>query len=305
MSFTGQDLHTCPECGVRVRRLVRDQKEAVGYALHEEIGRGGFGVVHRAHAIYYSGQDGVTTRLPPLGTALAVKLVEKRLLMQSGKESRILEEVSLQDRASTNPHVVKLYSAFEDVSAKAYCLITELCERGDLAKALERRDHPFPESEVRCVARSVADALAFLHRNRVIHRDVKLANILIASDGVYKLADFGLATMDEPPSGSGRIMGNIHQTMCGTPSALAPEVASGQPYGAAVDLWGLGIALYTLLVGRAPFENGQGGADAHRVTLENIRTLSPSIPTSLSMEATHLLNGLLQKVRTSVMVQGC
>lgn len=114
-----------------------------------------------------------------------------------------------------------------------------------------------------------------------------MSNILVTDEGVCKIGDFGLAVV-EPKNDFPR--NNTHQTMCGTPNSLAPEVASGKPYTKMVDLWGLGVILLHLLSGKSPFDDGEV-----KSTVKNILKMNPELDRRLSPNALHLINGLLKK----------
>ena len=124
-----------------------------------------------------------------------------------------------------------------------------------------------------------------------------MANVLISCDGTYKLGDFGLAKIvaseeeeDLRQRRQQQQQHQVHQTLCGTPSSLAPEVVSGERYSVEVDVWAVGVLAYTLLVGRPPFE----GRDV-RDTVENINRLRYNMPEegALSEAATSLLRSTL------------
>lgn len=129
----------------------------------------------------------------------------------------------------------------------------------------------------------IVDGLQYLHSNNILHRDMKLPNLLVTSEMRVKIADFGLATQlkwaDEK-----------HMTMCGTPNYISPEVALRTSHGLPADVWGLGIMMYTLLVGRPPFDT-----DGVASTLKKVCTSELMIPIHMSTEAKDLLGRLLQK----------
>jgi len=139
-----------------------------------------------------------------------------------------------------HPNIVRFASCFED-KERVYILM-EFCPNGSLNDVLRRRKL-FTELEAKCVMLQLVGALQYLQSSRVIHRDLKLSNLFIGSDMLFKLGDFGLAS---------RLEFGIEKkrTFCGTPNYVAPEILEGLTgHSFEVDIWSLGIVLYTLLVG--------------------------------------------------------
>lgn len=165
------------------------------------------------------------------------------------------QEVTIHSQLK-HPSILELYTFFEDVNY--VYLVLELAEKGELHRYL--RDHKKVVSEVEAatILKQVVDGLLYLHSHRIVHRDISLSNLLLTKDMKVKIADFGLATLDHPG-------GEKHMTLCGTPNYISPEVASRSSHGLAVDVWGLGCLLYTLLVGRPPFDT-----DAVKSTLARV-----------------------------------
>lgn len=139
------------------------------------------------------------------------------------------------------------------------------------------------EAETAIIMKQIVDGLMYLHANNILHRDMKLPNLLVTSDMKVKIADFGLATQLTRPD-------EKHMTMCGTPNYISPEVAARVSHGLPADIWGLGIMMYTLLVGRPPFDT-----DAVASTLKKVISSDIMIPMSMSPDARDLLGRLLQK----------
>ncbi len=253
------------------------------YRLGRRIGEGGFGVVHEADRDDRDDPEG-----PP---RVAVKGIPLSRLRADGKlRRRMADEIRLQ-RLAKHPNLVRLLDAFQD-KERAY-LVTELCPGGDLHRMIERHQR-LSEDEARKVVRQLADALKYLHERDIMHRDVKPANIFIASDGSYKLGDFGLATgpPDEAAFRQAPSLSRPHQTMCGTPSSISPEMAGEIAYSAQVDVWGIGVVLYWMLEGKPPFEDPRGDT---RKMLEKIKSIQHNrFSKGHSKDALHLLNGLFQ-----------
>ena len=155
------------------------------------------------------------------------------------------------DECNCSSHLVKLYSWFCD--ADRIYLVMELCPHGDLYQ-LKQRYGLLRENDAKFLVRQVLLGLKFLHSKGIVHRDLKLANLLIGADMRLKIADFGLAARLEEPE-------RFEQTtFCGTPNYIAPEIVGGScthSHGLPVDLWSIGCLLHMLLTGEAPFQQKQ------------------------------------------------
>ena len=237
------------------------------YEIKDYLGRGGFGVVYKA-----SDGNGV----------FAIKELDSSQMNHHLKE-RVRQEIDVHTRLE-HPSIVKLVHAFEPPFENRIYIVLEYCSGGDLAKFLRlRQGRPVSEVEARTMVLQVAEGVAYLHKHNIMHRDLAIGNILLDGKGHCKICDFGLAVEMRQPN-------ETHMTMCGTPNAISPEVASGTKYGLQSDIWGLGIILYTLLVGKAPFDDGRV-----KSTIENVKHHNPEFPPTLSQNAVHLINGMLQK----------
>jgi polo-like kinase 4 len=167
----------------------------------------------------------------------------------------------------------------------------ELCEYGNLFQYL-KKNGPLSETHSAFLMYQLLNCLQYLHDNEIVHRDLKLSNILIAdieADGNLriKLCDFGLATSIEHPD-------EEHFTLCGTPNYIAPEIALQQAHGFPVDIWSLGCLFYSMLTGTLPFD--QGGV---RETLQKIMTGEYRNPENITSPALDFLNRLLELVSLS------
>ncbi|KAJ2745580.1 hypothetical protein GGI20_002067 [Coemansia sp. BCRC 34301] len=232
-----------------------------------QIGHGGFGKVFRAMRRH--GDE-----------CVAVKVVDKRALKNSAAELRLATEVAIHESLS-HVGVVPLYDSFED--DRSVYLVMEHCAGGDLWRYLKKRGSggllaALAESEARHIMRQITAAVAYLHLHDVLHRDLKLANILLTQSMDIRIADFGLATW----------VGHVEPTtMCGTPSYISPEIIACQPYGLEADVWALGCLLVTLLTGSQPFKENKG--EITEGLVDAIR-----LPRSVSREARSLVRGLLR-----------
>jgi cell cycle serine/threonine-protein kinase CDC5/MSD2 len=149
-------------------------------------------------------------------------------------------------RLLDHPNVVRFQECFED-DANVYMTL-ELCHNGSLMDMLRRRRR-FTEPEARFFMVQLLGACHYMHTHQVIHRDLKLGNLFLDSDMNVKVGDFGLAALIETE-------GERKKTICGTPNYIAPEVlfdtANGHSFE--VDTWSIGVILYTLVVGKPPFQ---------------------------------------------------
>ena len=148
-------------------------------------------------------------------------------------------------RSLHHPNVLAFEHFFED-KQNVYMLL-ELCKNQTMNELLKRRKR-LTEIEVQCYLLQIILGTKYLHAHRVIHRDLKLGNLFLTDKMELKLADFGLATKLE-------FEGDRKRTVCGTPNYIAPEILSGkQGHSYEVDIWSIGVILYTLLIGKPPFE---------------------------------------------------
>lgn len=160
-------------------------------------------------------------------------------------------------------------------------VVTEFAQ-GELFEILEE-DKKMSEDQIRKIALQLAQALYYLHSNRIIHRDMKPQNILIGSGGVIKLCDFGFA---RAMSQSTVVLTSIK----GTPLYMAPELVQDQPYNHSVDLWSFGIILYELFVGEPPFYTNKLTSLIQLIIKKTIK-----YPDNISTEFKDFLSQLLVK----------
>jgi len=163
---------------------------------------------------------------------------------------RVIAEKEVLQRIR-HPFLVHLHYAFHKGHKIYLCL--DLCHGGELYFHLKRQ----PASRFHPVVAGfyigeVVAAIAYLHSQDIIYRDMKPENILVCDDGHLKLTDFGLAKMGITAmyGGDG---GDVTKSLVGTPEYLAPEILSNQPYGKAADWWTVGILMFEVMVGKTPF----------------------------------------------------
>lgn len=221
-----------------------------GYEFLECVGTGTFGRVYRA-------KNARTQEV------CAVKVVShekatSRCLAHLSREVSIL-------RALSHQNIVRLLDSVS--SPHATFLVLEYCNGGDLHSYLKSRGH-LPESFARRVAQQLVRAMDQLHEYSWIHRDIKLANVLLAFNAPHreaevKLGDLGLAR--EMNLGDALVSADtpLDMSIVGTPLNMAPEIAKRQPYSFAADIWSLGLLVYELVCGKECF-NGKSIKELNR-----------------------------------------
>ena len=202
-----------------------------------------------------------------------------------------------------HPNICNLVEVFAE-SAFCVSLVFELCAGGELFDAIVRRDH-FSESEAQDIMRGLVKGVAYLHSNCIVHRDLKPENILISrANGDLrhlKIADFGFATRIDPK--------HPHQLtrIVGTPGYMSPEVLTpGVGYGLEVDVWALGVIMYILLCGYAPFQHDDDTVlrdmikrgffefESHKTGgSESVADIDSTVWRTVSQDAKHLISSIL------------
>ncbi|XP_033996158.1 ribosomal protein S6 kinase-related protein [Trematomus bernacchii] len=209
----------------------------------------------------------------------AVKVIPKSEILRLGVLEQSKEEVIVQ-RQVRHPFVHDLQDCWQ--TQRHLYIMCDYCSTGDLYTYWQMIGQ-FSEDTVRVFAAELGCALGFLHDFGIIHRDLKMENILLTDNGHIRLADFGLSRRLE---GGGRAF-----TICGTIQYMAPEVLSGGPYNHAADWWSLGILLFSLVTGKFPMPPEPD----HCSMLRKVRWFPYEMPLSLSSPMALLLTELLCK----------
>ena len=174
----------------------------------------------------------------------AAKIISKKTLTKSRQRAKLLSEIRIH-RSLKHQNVVRFEHVFED-SQNVYILL-ELCKNNNVNNYIKRKRR-INEMMAKSFTIQIVNALKYLHMNKIIHRDLKLGNLFLSEEGEIKLGDFGLAAKLEFET-------EKRYTLCGTPNYIAPEILvnkEGHSFG--VDIWSLGVIIYTLVIGKPPFE---------------------------------------------------
>ncbi|XP_039993090.1 protein kinase C eta type isoform X3 [Xiphias gladius] len=182
--------------------------------------------------------------------------------------------------ARCHPYLTQLYCCFQTPDRLFF--VMEFVNGGDLMFHIQK-SRKFEEPRARFYTAEITSALMFLHSRGIIYRDLKLDNVLLDKEGHCKLADFGMCK-------EGIFEGVATGTFCGTPDYIAPEILQEMLYGPSVDWWALGVLLYEMLSGHAPFE-----AENEDDLFESILNEEIVYASWLSTEAVNILKAFLTK----------
>ncbi|CAD6199546.1 unnamed protein product [Caenorhabditis auriculariae] len=173
---------------------------------------------------------------------VALKVLFKKQLVNYGVVHQIKREIEIQYHLR-HPNILALFGFFYD-SSRVY-IILDFALNGELYSYLKSyKDRILPEKLAAKFIRQISEALMYCHERGVIHRDIKPENLLIDKNLNIKLADFGWAVVSDH---------SMRKTICGTLDYLPPEMVSNKEHNHTVDIWAMGILLYEMVCGRAPF----------------------------------------------------
>ena len=235
------------------------------YELRSLLGEGAFGTV-------YLGQDRRLARI------VAIKLIKPSWAEDPEWVKSFVQEARMLARVS-DPGIVQIFDVGRGSEGPYY--VAEFVDGESLASRLRRG--PLQPRAACDLAAQLSRALGHAHEQRVVHRDVKPANILISSRGQVKVGDFGVArltgsTTESPPS-----------MILGTPRYMAPEQARGRPTTPATDVYSVGVVLYEMLAGRTPFNGDSPVAIALAHETQSPPPLPESVPQPLARVVTRAL----------------
>ncbi|XP_032219379.2 uncharacterized protein LOC5518787 isoform X2 [Nematostella vectensis] len=247
-------------------------KRVGNYLLGKTIGEGSFAKVKQGFHVL-------------TGEKVAVKIIDKKQALEDRyvsknmrREARILQMVR-------HPHIISLLEVVE--TENRYYLVFELAGGGDLMDYICYRKR-LGETEVRKFIRQIISAVQYLHQGGIIHRDLKVENLLLDEEYNIRIIDFGLSnTVSVAKPGDLSPIKDYCKTQCGSPAYAAPEILGHQLYGTKVDVWSIGVNMYAMLTGKLPYT----AEPFNIVTLYNkmVRGEMNAVPDRLSPSCRDLL----------------
>ena len=244
------------ETPLEIEEHIIGSDKIIKYERGKFLGKGGFAKCYEMKRV-------------DTGKIFAAKVFDKKGLANGRSRKKLINEIKLHKKLH-HLNIVNFEHFFED-KENVYILL-ELCSNQTLNEMVKRRKR-LKEIEVQCYSLQIIRALKYIHNHRIIHRDLKLGNLFLTSKLELKLGDFGLAAKLEYD-------GQKRKTVCGTPNYIAPEILekkNGHSYE--VDIWSLGVVMYTMLYGRPPFET----ADV-KLTYKRIKMNSYKFPENIKID---------------------
>ena len=199
------------------------------YRIVKMIGKGAFGKV-------YLGKHLLT------GQKVAIKSINKQYMKDEHSRKKVFQEVLILKKCN-HKNIIKLLEVFEN--QKYLFIVQEYASEGDLLSYVKERGR-ICEDEAKNIFLQVVDGIRYCHKQSILHRDIKLDNILLAKGTSIKICDFGVSRFVKP--------GQMIREQCGTPAYIAPEILIDKGYeGCFADVWSLGVLLYAIITGGMPF----------------------------------------------------
>lgn len=246
-----------------------DTRKRVGnYTIGKTLGKGSFSTVREGKHLQNE-------------QLVAIKIIQKSSILQQEKvRKRFCSEIKVQ-KGLNHPNIVRCLEWME--TERNFYLVLELVQGETMREYLKKRNR-IDEEEAKIILIQICSAVNYMHNKGILHRDLKLDNMVLENDGKVKITDFGLSTNLDG-------LENRLQ-FCGSPSFIAPEVLCKRSYTTASDIWSLGVNLFYLLTGNLPFtmESKNNFTSLYFSILQGCE-----IPQTLSNDCQDLLRRMLMK----------
>ena len=235
------------------------------------IGRGGYGEVWKV-------KHEISKRI------FCIKIVDKKEIFEQKMVNQINKEISIMYNIN-HPYSIKLYNHFED-NEKLY-LVMELATNGNLYDLISKNEKNKEQNKqidinlIKKIIIQTIEMIKYLHSINIIYRDIKPENILLDKNFNVKLCDYGWATYITP--------GENLRTFCGTPEYVAPELLKKLPYNQKVDIWGIGVLIFELVNGFAPFSS-----NFNEDRFNNIKNSNINWPEKIDNDVKDLIEKILK-----------
>ncbi len=252
------------------------------YEVRERVGAGGMGEVYLAHD-------------PELDRAVALKILSAEFLVDEGRQSRFRQEARAAS-ALNHPNIITIYEIGK--SDGGSFLATEFIDGETLRGFIKHKS--LSVIQILKIIEQVANALVAAHAAHIVHRDIKPENIMVRRDSIVKVLDFGLAKPIFPEFADEKSCDSLLKTLpgmvMGSVCYMSPEQARGLPVDERTDIWSLGVVLYEMLTGQAPFGGATPGDTIAAVLCKEPVSMLYFIPDAPA-ELQRIIRKTLQKDR--------
>ena len=244
------------------------------YEVGKHLGKGKFGIVHLG-------------RIKETGQLVAIKIIDKAHIARSRLKDQVKSEVTIL-KLVDHPYIAKYIDYIE--TDDHYVIITNFTEGTEIYKVLQR-EKTFPETRVKKYISQLVQAVGYLHQQNIVHRDIKLENIILTLNDDIILVDFGWSVISDSPD-------TKYNDLVGTLDYLCPEMVKYEYYDSSSDIWAIGVLAYEMVDGKAPFNHG-----TYKATYDHIRRIQYNISLSYSDEFRDFIQKIFQRQNNRITIE--